>query len=114
MESSLVLVFAAVLIGAAALQIAGKRSFSCWLLVPFPAFSVVFGLFALADAPSRLGQAAFESDVKQVAFLAVLLLLSLASALRRKWRWLFWVAWIANALVCGVLVYLALFWKVFS
>ena len=110
----LVLVVAAILVSAAVFRIVGRRTLSGWLLVPFPAFSVAFGLFALADAPSRLGQAAFESDVKQVAFLSVLLLLSLGSALRSSWSWLFWIVWLAVSGVLGIVVYLEFFWKVFS
>jgi hypothetical protein len=114
MTSFLVLVVTAVLVVAAALQIAGKRAASCWLLVPFPTLSCFIAIADLSQGTKRIGGAAFENDLKQLAFLTILLLLSLGSALRSKWSCLFWIVWLAISGVLGIVVYLEFLWKVFS
>jgi hypothetical protein len=47
-------------------------------------------------------------------YVLVLLVLSVFAALRPKWPWLFWIAWAPSGFICGILVYLAFFWKVFN
>ena len=100
--------------GTAALQLMGRRRLSCWLLLLFPTILCVAALADLARGSARIGLAAFESDEKQLAILLCFLAVSGIAAFRPGWRWLFWAAWVLNALVCGVLIYLAFFWKVFS
>ncbi len=114
MTSLLVVVVAALLLVAAGLHIAKNRALPCWLLVPFPLIGCAAALVEISRGPNGIGEAAFKSDQKQLGYLAVLLLVSLLAALRPQWAWLFWLAWAFNALVCGILVYVAFFWKVFS
>ena len=54
------------------------------------------------------------SDQKQLAVALVMLAISIFAALRAQWRWLFWIEWFLNGIVCGMLIYLVFFWKVFS
>jgi hypothetical protein len=114
MPSLIVPVAAFVLLAAAILQGMRKRVLACWLLAPFPALMCIGILRDLARGPGQLGQGAFASDQKQLALCAVLLGMSLLPALRPVRWWLFWVAWLLNAAVMGVLIYLVFFWKVFS
>ncbi|HLY41644.1 MAG TPA: hypothetical protein VKR52_10535 [Terracidiphilus sp.] len=114
MASFAVSFFVALLVAAVALRVMRNRTVACWLLVLFPALFCALLLKDLAGGMARLGQAAFESDQKQLLYSFFLLALSLTSALRSNWAWLFWIAWIFNAAVCGILVYLEFFWKVFS
>jgi len=114
MASFAVVLFVALLVGAVALYVMRNRKIACWLLVLFPAFTCALLLKDLAGGMARLGQAAFEGDQKQLFYAFFLLALSLTSALRSNWTWLFWISWIVNAALCGVLVYLEFFWKLFS
>src|SRR5208337_4453540 len=91
---------------AAILHTTGKRVFGCWLLALFPASTCIAILYDLSRGSARIGLGAFESDQKQLLFCLVLLALSLFAALRPKWPWLFWIAWIPAAFVCAGLVYL--------
>ena len=102
------------LIAAVVLHLMGKRSLGCWLVVLFPASLCAVALLDHAKGPVQLGLASYQSDQKQLAYCLAILALSLLAALRPKWWWLFWVSWTLNAIVCGMLVYLAFFWKVFS
>ena len=113
MASLITVVAVALVIAAAALWFKRRRVSSC-LLMTFPATLCIMALVDLSGGAARIGQAAFESDLKQLAYVFCLLLLCLLAALRPSWGWLFWAAWAFSALVCGVLVYLAFFWKVFS
>jgi hypothetical protein len=81
MTSSIVPVAACVLLVAAVLQGMGKRVLACWLLAPFPALMCIGILRDLARGPGRLGEGAFGSDQKQLVYCAVLLGMSLLSAL---------------------------------
>jgi hypothetical protein len=114
MASALAVVAVGLLILAAALEFTKKRKVSGWLLVPLPAFMCAAALVDLSRGEQKIGAAAFESDLKQLVFIVFLLLLCLLATLHPRWRWLFWLAWAFNAMFCGVLVYLAFFWKVFS
>jgi hypothetical protein len=108
-------VFAVVLLVAAAvLEFTRKRRLAGWLLVTFPALMCGAGLLDISGGVERIGRAAFESDLKQLAYISFLFLLCVFAALRPNWGWLFWTAWAFSALVCGVLVYLAFFWHVFG
>lgn len=102
------------LLAAAALQLRGQRRLGCWLLAVFPAFACIAYLRDLVQGAQRLGLATYQSDQKQVGAALVLLAVSVVAALRPRWRWLFWIEWIFNAIACGILVYLVFFWKVFS
>jgi len=102
------------LVGTAIFQLTGRRGLSCWLLAIFPASLCAGCLIDLARGAAKIGEGAYESDKKQLLYCLCFLLLTVAAALRPQWKWLFWIAWAFNALVGGVLVYLAFFWKVFS
>ena len=102
------------LIAAVVLHLTGRRSLACWLVVIFPASLCVVALFDLSRGPTQLGLGAYQSDQKQLAYCLGILAPNLIAALRPKWWWLFWASWTLNAVVCGMLVYLAFFWKVFS
>jgi cell division protein FtsW (lipid II flippase) len=114
MASAIAILTIGLLIIAAAFEFTKKRKVSGWLLVPLPAFLCAGALLDLSRGAEKIGAGAFESDLKQLVYLVFLLLLCLLVALRPRWRWLFWTAWTFSALVCGILVYLAFFWKVFS
>lgn len=114
MTSSIIPVVVLPVIVAAVLHITGKRAVGCWLLAIFPASACAAALYDLSLGSTRIGLAAFESDQKQLVFCVLLLALTLFAALRPRWPWLFWIAWMPNLCVCAVLVYLAFFWKVFS
>jgi hypothetical protein len=108
------LVLVVLLVGTAALQLTGRRRLSCWLLALFPGSLCVGCLLDIARGAAKIGESTYRSDQKQLLYCLCFLLLSVAAALRPQWKWMFWIAWAFNALVCGVLVYLAFFWKVFS
>jgi hypothetical protein len=114
MASLMVLISIVLLVASAAFQLAGKRRLACRLQVLFPAFLCVADLLDLTGGVRVLGTAGVESDEKQLVYYLVLLALSIIAAIRIQWRWLYWSAWVFNALVCALLVYLAFFWKVFS
>jgi len=114
MARFLVVSAAGISLFAAILHLMGKRRLSCWLLVPLPAIGCGMAILELSHGAQRIGESSFETDLMQLAYLSVLLVLSLIAALRSNWRWLFRVAWMSNATVCAVFVYLAFFWKVFS
>ena len=114
MASLFVIVSVAVLLTAAVLQFTRQRRLGGWLLVVLPASFCIAGLADVAHGARYLGEGAYESDLKELAYSLVLLLVTILAAFDRWARWLFWVAWMLNAAVCGVLVYLAFFWKVFS
>ncbi len=103
-----------ILLVAAGLQLAARRRSACWLLAVFPAFACLAYLRDLSLGPQRTGLAAYQSDQKQLGAAFLLFAISVFAALRPQWRWLFWIEWIFNAIACGILVYLAFFWKVFS
>jgi predicted DNA repair protein MutK len=104
----------AFLVAVAILHLKGRRVIGAWLLAFLPVLLCGVGVVDISRGAVQLGEGAFESDVKQLAFSVVLLVLSLIAALCPKWPWLFWLVWAVNGAVCGILVYLVFFWKVFS
>ena len=114
MASLFVIVSVVLLIAAAVLQFTKQKRLGGWLLVVLPASFCIAGIADVAHGARYLGEGAYESDLKELAYVLVLLLVTVLAAFDSWARWLFWVAWVLNAAVCGVLVYLAFFWKVFS
>jgi hypothetical protein len=114
MASLLTSALVALLLGAAVLHLAGQRALGCWLLVLFPALISAVDLADLAHGTAKLGTSAAQGDEKLLAILIAFLAVSVVAALKPGWKWLFWAVWALNALVCGAMVYLAFFWKVFS
>ncbi len=114
MGAFLTIIVLALLLAAAGLQLAGKRSVGCWLLVLFPGFLCLAYLRDLSKGPRVLGLGAFQGDEKQLLVALCMLAVSIFAAFRTQWRWLFWLEWLLNGIVCGMLVYLVFFWKVFS
>jgi hypothetical protein len=98
----------------AVLHFTRLRTLACWLLALLPA-SLCFGLLRdLFKGTQQLGQASYQSDLKTLLPLVGFLAISVFAALKPKWGWLFWIAWLLGALVCAVVVFLTYFWKVFS
>ena len=113
--ASLIVVFlSALLVATAGLRIAGRRRLACWLLMVVPAFLSGAALVDLTRGISALGAAAYQSDKKQLLFSVVFLFVTLPAVLFPRRQLFFWAPWMIGALVCGALVYLAFFWKVFS
>lgn len=102
------------LIACGILQFTRRRALGCWLLVLFPAALSFALLLDLAHGSSKLGAAAFNTDLRTLPYLGSLLLVALVGALRPRWRWLFWIAWVISAVMTSIAVYLTFFWKVFS
>ena len=107
--------FAVILVLACAvLHFTRRRTLACWLLVLFPA-ALSLGLFLdLAHGAAKLGEASYRSDLRTLPYLLGFLILTLLAAIRPKWGWLFWIAWVFSALICALVVALTYFWKVFS
>ena len=114
MATGIVIVAIALLVVAAALEFAQKRRAGAWLLVVFPVLLCAAGLMDVSRGARALGEAAYESDLKQLGYCLILLFVTVLAAFQPRQRWLFWAAWLMNAAICAVLVYLAFFWKVFS
>ena len=114
MSSLLVPVLIALLVAAAVLHVMRSHRVAAWLLVTFPAALCAGIVLDLSKGAAALGQGAFEGDQKQLVYCFFFLALSLTAALCPKWPWLFRLAWVIDASVCGILVYLAYFWKVFN
>jgi hypothetical protein len=102
------------LIACAALTFTRRRALSSWLLVMFPAAFCFALLFDISHGVAKLGLASYHSDLRALPYVLAFLAVTLLGALRPNWRWLFWLIWLFSALLCGVIVYLTFFWKVFS
>ena len=102
------------LVVCAVLEFTRWRVVGTWLLVLFPAAMFASLLFDLAHGVRKLGQAAYDTDLRTLPFLLGFLALAVLAALRPRWRWLFWIEWVIGALCCAIAVYLTFFWKVFS
>ena len=103
-----------VLIATAILQLMRRLRISCWLLALLPGCLCLAALADLSRGVRNLGQASFDSDVKTLVFSLSLLAVGILAGILSRWRWLFWIVWISNAFVCGILIYLTFFWHVFS
>lgn len=114
MGALLTCVVIALLLAAAALQLTRRPRVSCWLMVVFPGFLCLAYLRDLAQGPRGIGVATYASDQKQVLVALGMLAVSIFAIFRPQWRWLFWLEWLLNSIVCGILVYLVFFWKVFQ
>src|SRR5208337_1527220 len=102
------------LLAAAALHGKGKRVLGCLLLTPFSAFNLTAILLDTSRGAAKLGLGASESDKRQLLYCIALFAVTLLAALRPKWPWLFWIAWLLNCFVCAILFYMTFLWKVFS
>ena len=101
-------------LASAILHFTRRRKLACWLLAIFPAALCVGIVFDLAHGVQKLGQASYSSDLRTFPYVLGFLLISVIAALRPKWAWLFWIAWVFSTLVCAAAIYLTYFWKVFS
>ena len=113
MPSFLVIAGVVLLLIAAVVQLMGRRRTSALLLCILPGYAVILALIDVAKGPIKLG-GSYESDQIELLVLAALLALTLAAVWLSRHRWLFWLAWVANAVVCGALVYLAFIWHPFG
>jgi hypothetical protein len=100
------------LVVCAILQFTSRRAIGCWLMTLFPAALCIGVLLDLARGAS--GTASHNADLKTLALLAVLLIVTALAALRPRWIWPFWIVWLFNAVFCGIAVFLTFFWKAFS
>lgn len=90
------------------------RNIGCWLLALFPLSLDIGILLDMSHGVRNLGQAGYNSDVRILPFFLALLIVTVLAAVHPKWSWLFWIAWVFNALCCAIAVFLTFFWKVFS
>lgn len=102
------------LLGCAILFFTPFRKVGCWLMVLFPLSLDVGILLDLAHGVQKLGQAGYNSDERILPVFLGLLILTVISAMRPRWWWLFWICWLLNAICCAIAVFLTFFWKVFS
>jgi hypothetical protein len=102
------------LVVCAVLEFTRWRIVGTRLLLLFPAVLCFSLLFDLEHGVSKLGQAAYKSDLRTLPFLFIFLAVAVVAALRPAWRWLFRIVWLIGALLCSIAVYLTFFWKVFS
>ncbi len=102
------------LVACAVLEFTRWRVIGTWLLVLFPAALCLALLLDIAHGVGKLGQAAYNTDLRTLPFLLGFLAVSVLAALRPGWRWLFWIEWLIGAVLCSVAVYLTFFWHVFS
>lgn len=114
MSSVLLLIWILVLVAAPILRVAHRPASAGWLLTALPAAASLASLEDLARGAAAVGESTFQSAEKQLGFFLLLLFVTVLAAFRAQIRWLFWAAWLMNAVVCAVVVYLALFWKVFA
>ena len=113
MGAELALIAVALLLAAAGLALSSRPRAACWVMVVFPGFLCLAYARDLALGPARLGQAAYASDQKQLLVALAMVGVSVFAVFRTRWRWLFWLEWCLNAIVCGMLIYLVFFFKVF-
>lgn len=107
--------FAIVLVvGSAILHFTRLRTLACWLLALLPASLCVALLTDLAKGAQKLGEGSYRSDQKTLLPMIGFLAIALFAAIRPKWGWIFWITWLFGAFICGVVIFLTYFWKVFS
>ena len=104
----------ALVLASAVLHFTHLRKAACWLLVLLPAALCIGLATDLAKGAQKLGQASYQSDLKTLLPLVGFLAITVFAALRPKWGWVFWIAWLFSAVICAVVVFLTYFWKVFS
>lgn len=102
------------LVVCAVLFFTSLRKLGCWLMVVFPAALCAALLKDLTKGARKMGEASYHSDLMVLLPLFALLVITVLAALRPRWGWVFWIAWILNALVCALIVFLTYFWKIFS
>lgn len=95
-------------IAAVVLRFSSKKQYAAWALI-----TGTLPIFALIIADVIHYPYKVVEDTKFAAFeIAILALAAFSSG--RYLRFCFWLAWLANTALIGVLVYLAFFWHVFS
>ncbi len=109
-----VLLFVALLVTAAVLQLMRRRVWAAALVTVGPVGIVLSLVADLARGEQHIGLAAYNADERQLVVSLPLLALCALALWRPSWRWLFWIVWLLNALIAVGLIYLAFFWKVFS
>ena len=102
------------LIASAVFHFTGKRSLACWLLVLFPVSLCIGLLLDMAHGAQKVSQVSYGTDMRVLPLLLVFLAIAIFTALRPKWRWLFWITWLISAPVCVVMALLTFFLKVGS
>jgi hypothetical protein len=102
------------LLTCAVLEFTRWRVIATRLLTLFPGALCFSLLLDLVHGASKLGQAAYNTDLRTLPFLLGFLALAVLAALRPSWRWLFWLTWIISAVFCAIAIYLTFFWHVFS
>ena len=95
------------------LRLAAKKPHASWVLALGTLPILVQIGVELSQPHARIGEAAVQSDLKELAFELTVLALALLSLWRFAW-FCFWLGWALNLLLIGVFVYLAFFWHVFS
>jgi hypothetical protein len=95
------------------LRLTAKKPHAAWVLAVGTLPAVVLIGIELSQPHARIGAAAVQSDLKQLAFELTILALALLSLWRFAW-FCFWLGWALNLYLIGVFVYLAFFWHVFS
>jgi hypothetical protein len=113
-SSVLLLIWILVLIAAPILRAVRRPTPASWLLTALPAAASLASFEDLARGAAAVGEGTFESAEKQLVLFLLLLFVTVLAAFRTQTRWLFWAAWLMNAVVCALVVYMALFWKVFA
>lgn len=101
-------------VSSAVLHFTRLRGLACWLLALLPASLCVGLLLDIAKGAQKLGEASYRSDLKTILPLTGFLALAVFGAIRPRWGWVFWIVWVLSVVVCGVIVFLTFFWKVFS
>ncbi len=114
MSSVLLLIWILVLVAAPILRAVHRTAQSGWLLTVLPAAASLASLEELARGAAAVGEGTFESAEKQLGFFLLLLFVTVLAAFRAQTHWLFWVAWLMNAVVCVLVLWMALFWRVFA
>ena len=107
--SAIILLVACAVLQFTRWHIAGTR-----LLVLFPAALCLGLLLDIVHGVTKLGQAAYNTDLRTLPFLLGFLAIAVLAALRPNWRWLFWITWLVSAVLCSIAVYLTFFWKMFG
>ncbi|WP_348264095.1 hypothetical protein P8935_06060 [Telmatobacter sp. DSM 110680] len=102
------------LVACAILEFTQWRVIGTRLLILFPAVLCLSLLLDLSHGVTKLGQAAYNSDLRTLPILLIFLAIAILAALRSAWRWLFWIVWLIGAALCSIAIYLTFFWKVFS